>query len=176
MIFILRQLQEKCREHRTSYLFLAFVDLNKAFDALYAILLKVRCPPQLLSLIRSFHDNMKGSALMDAYLTHLINLSLDADINIRIDKASMIFGKLGGSVWYNKHLTIKAMMIVYQTCMLSILFYGAETWTSYAKQERKSKSFNMRCLRHILGISWKDKLGKLYEGICAQANKMEEIH
>ncbi|XP_045452069.1 uncharacterized protein LOC123661077 [Melitaea cinxia] len=39
---------------------------------------------------------------------------------------------------------------------MSTLLYGAETWTSYAKQERQINTFYMRCLRNILGISWKD--------------------
>ncbi|CAB3257715.1 unnamed protein product [Arctia plantaginis] len=46
------------------------------------------------------------------------NLSLDAEINIRIGKASTMFEKLGGRVWYNMHLTIKTKMIVYQACIL----------------------------------------------------------
>ncbi|CAG4989602.1 unnamed protein product [Colias eurytheme] len=64
MIFTLRQLQEKCREQKTP-LFVAFVDLNKAFDTvsregLYSALESIGCPPKLLCLIKSFHDNMNG--------------------------------------------------------------------------------------------------------------------
>ena len=33
--------------------------------------------------------------------------------------------------------------------------YGCKT---YAKQEQKEDSFHMRRLRHILGISWGDKV------------------
>ncbi|KAJ2944193.1 hypothetical protein O0L34_g18171 [Tuta absoluta] len=69
MIFTLRQLQEKCREHRTP-LYMAFVDLNKAFDTvsregLYEVLRRVGCPPKLFNLVRSFHDNMNGSVMFD---------------------------------------------------------------------------------------------------------------
>ncbi|XP_063382696.1 uncharacterized protein LOC134669094 [Cydia fagiglandana] len=86
------------------------------------------------------------------------NLSLDAEINIRIGKASTMFGRLNTRVWDNKHLTVNTKMIVYQTSILSILLYGAETWTSYVKQERKLNNFHMRCLRRILNISWKDRV------------------
>ncbi|XP_048001809.1 uncharacterized protein LOC125238518 [Leguminivora glycinivorella] len=49
-------------------------------------------------------------------------------------------------------------MVVYQTCILSILLYRAETRTSYAKHERRLNAFHMRCIRNILGIHWKDKV------------------
>ncbi|XP_047990756.1 uncharacterized protein LOC125229861 [Leguminivora glycinivorella] len=86
------------------------------------------------------------------------NLSLDAEVNIRIGKAATTFGRLRARVWNNKHLTTKTKMTVYQTCVLSVLLYGAETWTSYANQERRLNTFHMRCLRSILDITWKDRV------------------
>lgn len=71
------------------------------------------------------------------------------------------FGKLSARVWQNKHLTRKTKMVVYQTCILSILLYGADTWTSYAKHERRLNAFHnfhMRCIRNILGIHWRDRV------------------
>ena len=69
MAFSLRQLQEKCREQRRP-LFLAFVDLTKAFDlvsrsGLFALLHKIGCPTKLLKVIESFHDNMSGTVQYD---------------------------------------------------------------------------------------------------------------
>ena len=68
MIFSLRQLQEKCREQGKP-LYVAFIDLTKAFDlvnrnGLFKILAKIDCPPTLLSIMKSFHDNMKGTVCM----------------------------------------------------------------------------------------------------------------
>ena len=68
MIFSLKQLQEKCREQRQP-LFVAFIDLTKAFDlvsrdGLFKILPKIGCPPKLLSITRSFHEYMKGAVCM----------------------------------------------------------------------------------------------------------------
>ncbi|XP_045448721.1 uncharacterized protein LOC123657186 [Melitaea cinxia] len=301
MIFSLRQLQEKCREQKTP-LYVAFVDLNKAFDTvsregLYTALKCIGCPPKLLSLVQSFHEDMKGAVVFDGqtsdrfemrrgvrqgcvlaptlfgiffsiilrtafgdsqqgihlhtrvdgklfnisllqakqkrhdlfvdsllfaddaafvansvlelqtimdkfskactlfsmsinpkktvvlaqgsaeipaimldstalqvvdrfcYLGSTVsnNLSLEAEINTRIGKAATTFGRLSTRVWNNKHLTNRTKMIVFQACVLSTLLYGAETWTSYAKQERQINTFYMRCLRNILGISWKDR-------------------
>ena len=49
MIFVLRQIQEKCREQNMG-LYAAFVDLTKAFDTvsregLWKILARLGCPP-----------------------------------------------------------------------------------------------------------------------------------
>ena len=69
MIFSLRQLQEKCREQHMP-LYLAFIDLTKAFDlvsrdGLFTVLAKIGCPEKLLSIIRSFHEDMKGTVQYD---------------------------------------------------------------------------------------------------------------
>ena len=69
MIFSLRQLQEKCREQRQP-LYLAFIDLTKAFDlvsrkGLFQALKRIGCPPTLLQIIVSFHCGMKGTVMFD---------------------------------------------------------------------------------------------------------------
>ena len=65
MVFALRQVQEKCKLHGQD-LYLLFINLTKAFDtinreSLWCILEKVGCPKLFVSLIRSFHDNMKAT-------------------------------------------------------------------------------------------------------------------
>jgi len=69
MISAVRQSQEKSREQNQP-LYLAFVDLTKAFDsvnreALFMVMQKAGCPPTLLSLIKSFHNEMKGRVQFD---------------------------------------------------------------------------------------------------------------
>ena len=64
-VFSLRQHQEKSREQQMP-LYIAFIDLTKAFDLvsrddLFLILPKFGCPPKLQSMIESFHTNMKGT-------------------------------------------------------------------------------------------------------------------
>ena len=78
MIFSLRQLQEKCREQGKS-LYVAFIDLTKAFDllsrdGLFKILAKISCPPTLLSIIKSFHDDMMGTVLYDGATSDPFNI------------------------------------------------------------------------------------------------------
>ena len=86
------------------------------------------------------------------------NLSLDAEFNQRIGKAATMLGRLTTRVWENPKLTVATKMAVYKACIISTLLYGSETWTTYAKQERKLNSFHMRSLRRILGIIWSDRV------------------
>ena len=86
------------------------------------------------------------------------NCSLDQEINGRIGKAATVYGKLSKRVWNNPKLTIKTRVLVYQTCVLSTLLYGSETWTTYAKHERKLNTFHLRCLRKLLNIKWQDRV------------------
>uniref|UniRef100_A0A0L8H028 Uncharacterized protein n=1 Tax=Octopus bimaculoides TaxID=37653 RepID=A0A0L8H028_OCTBM len=45
-------------------------------------------------------------------------------------------------------------MAAYSACVLSTLLYGSETWTAYARQEKRLNTFHVR----ILGILWQDKV------------------
>ena len=49
-------------------------------------------------------------------------------------------------------------MKIYQAYVLSTLLYGSESWTLYARQERRLNVFHLRCLRRILGIKWQDHI------------------
>ena len=60
MIFVLRQIQEKCRG-----LYAAFVDLTKASDTvsrdgLWKILARLGCPPKFLTILRQLHEGQQG--------------------------------------------------------------------------------------------------------------------
>ena len=86
------------------------------------------------------------------------DLSLDSEISRRIGRASTTFGRLSKRAWGNSKLTLKTKMAIYRACVLSALLYASESWTLYARQERKLNNFHMRCLRRILNIRWSDKI------------------
>ena len=81
------------------------------------------------------------------------NLSLDVEINAHIGNAATVMAKLNKRVWQDVGLTMNTILKVYQACVTSILLYESETWTSYARQETKLKSFHLHCLRRILDIT-----------------------
>lgn len=97
------------------------------------------------------HFTYLGSTVTDT-------LSLDVELDKRIGKAATTLARLTARVWSNPMLTEKAKMAVYNACVISTLLYGGETWTTYARQERRLNTFHMRSLRRILGISWQDKV------------------
>ena len=73
MVFVLRQLQEKCREQNKE-LYETFVDLTKAFDnvsrkGLWLILERLGCPPKFLSMITQLHEDQTGQVTLNSNLS-----------------------------------------------------------------------------------------------------------
>ena len=73
MVFVLRQLQEKCQEQNKG-LFITFVDLTKAFDTvsrkgLWTILKRLGCPPKYLNMIIKLHENQLGQIRLNSDLS-----------------------------------------------------------------------------------------------------------
>ena len=67
MTFTIRLLQEKCREQHKN-LYIAFVDLTKAFDTvdrelLWRVLARFGCPPRFVEAIKSLHSGMRASVM-----------------------------------------------------------------------------------------------------------------
>ena len=85
-------------------------------------------------------------------------LNLDTEISSRIAKAAGVMAKLNKRVWNNSLLSERTKVLVYQACVLSTLLYGSESWTAYARQEKRLNSFHLRCLRRLLKIKWQDRV------------------
>ena len=85
------------------------------------------------------------------------NALSDQDIKRRIWLAYAAMNTLN-SIWTAKDITIPTKVTLYQTLVLSIVLYGAETWTLKAADERRLNTFEMSCLRRIMGVSRRDRL------------------
>ena len=86
------------------------------------------------------------------------DVSLDAEINNRIAKASAAFGRLTKNVWERKGLKLSTKIKVYMAVVLTTLLYASETWTAYSRHIKKINHFHMCCLRRLLHIRWQDKV------------------
>ena len=94
MVFPLKQLQEKCRE-QCKPLYISFIDLTKAFeflsrDGFFKILKKIGCPPRLLSIISSFHENTHCTINFDC--TSSQTFKITSGVKQECVLASTLFG------------------------------------------------------------------------------------
>ena len=57
--------------------------------------------------------------------------------------------------------TILTKINEFKAVVLTILFYGCETWTTYRRHVKLLEQFQQRCLRSICGIKWQDRVSNL---------------
>ena len=86
------------------------------------------------------------------------NATLDNELSLRIAKASTAFVRLRHRLWKDHGINLKTKIGVYHSVVIPTLFYASETWTPYRKQINTLDAFHMRCLRSILGKTWRDKM------------------
>ena len=79
------------------------------------------------------------------------------DIKQRIGKAMGAVQKLH-NIWNSTNIRVSTKTELYRVLILSILLYGAETWTLKKEDENRLLVFEMACLRKILGITRMDKV------------------
>ena len=106
------------------------------------------------------NDQELGTVDSFAYLGSIMNsqLSIEQEIQARIGRAASTFNRLRDRAWLNKHLTLRRKCWIYDCCVVSTLLYGAETWTTYVRHEKRLNAYHLRCLRRIMGINWWDKV------------------
>ena len=80
--------------------------------------------------------------------------TLDAEIHLRIQEASVAFGKLEKRVWSDRSISLKTKINVYKSYVLTTLLYSSETWTTYRWHPKWLEIVHQKCLRRILRISW----------------------
>ena len=87
------------------------------------------------------------------------------DITRRIDKARKAFWRLASSVWDVKQLSLAVKIRVYRTCVVSVLLYGCETWTTTFQGRKKLEQVQTMCLRKISKIgTWEQEQMHLNSG------------
>ena len=78
--------------------------------------------------------------------------SCTEDIQYRIGKALGAVQRLQ-PIWKADGIQQDTKVELYRALVLSILLYGAETWTLRKENERRLLVFEMMCLRKIMGVS-----------------------
>ena len=75
------------------------------------------------------------------------------EIAIRLEKAGQVYQMWRRKLFRSRNISIATKMHAFRTLVMSVLLYGAETWAVTLQDTRKLKTFQMRYLRDILGVS-----------------------
>ena len=86
------------------------------------------------------------------------NATIEDEVNVRITRASVTFGRLHANVWNRRGISIQTKLKVYRAIVLPTLLYACETWTVYQRHAKKLNHFHTTCLRKLLNIKWQDKI------------------
>ena len=128
--------------------------------------------PQLLNI------NVGGEQLKQVdkftYLGGTISQtgSCSEEVKHRIGKAIGAFQALK-KIWASQDIRCSTKVELYKVLVLSILLYGAETWTLKKVDENRLHTFEMACLRRIMGVTRFDRLRNTH--IRRQLNMEETI-
>ena len=61
-------------------------------------------------------------------------------------------------IWYDKSLQLKLKIRLMQSLVNSIFLYACETWTLTKELQGRIRALEMRCLRRLMNISYRDKI------------------
>ena len=76
------------------------------------------------------------------------------EILSRMAKAQNALSKLK-VIWKDKNIYVKSKIRLLRSLVISIFLYACESWTLDSYLQNRIASFEMRCLRQLLGIDYK---------------------
>ena len=77
----------------------------------------------------------------------------DKDIKARLSKAKGAYISLK-NIWKTDDISRRTKIRIYNSCVLSVLLYGAEYWKMTEGDICRLSSFHNGCLRKIMRIFW----------------------
>ena len=101
---------------------------------------------------------LQGQALEEvessSYLGSEVGQSakVEKEVAVRLEKAGKVYQMWRRKVFRSRNLGKATKMRVFWTMVMSVLLYGAETWP-VTQHDIILKTFQMRCLRDILGLT-----------------------
>ena len=81
-----------------------------------------------------------------------------SDVSRRISLAAVAFGRLKDSIWNKRDIPKDLKVRLYKALIIPIAIYAAESWSLKIEDSRKLNTFEMRCLRCILGVTRRDRI------------------
>ena len=97
------------------------------------------------------------------YLGSMIDENADPEIevNIRLGRAMGVFRSLSKCLWKRRQIPLCIKLRIFDSMVLSVLFYGIELLPLSANCTQRIASFESKCLRSMLGVSWTDNIANL---------------
>ena len=119
-------------------------------------------------------EQLKAFKYLGSFITE--DATSNKEILARLGTATSALVRLD-KIWKEKHLPLPTKINLLRAIVISTALYGCETWTLNAKMEKKIQAFDMRCLRKVLMISWKQKKTNEYvkEEIKRRYGKLESL-
>ena len=102
---------------------------------------------------------LKGQALDEvdsfSYLGSEVEQTSRAkkDVKMRVEKSATIYQMWRRKVFRSRNLNRRTQVQVFRTMVTLVLLYGAETCSLTQQDTRRLKTFQMRCLRDIVGVT-----------------------
>ena len=99
-----------------------------------------------------------------------------SEILSRIAKAQSSLSKLK-VVWNDKSISLQSKIRLLRTIVISVFLYACESWTLDAYLEQRIAAFEMRCLRRLLGIDYRDHITNVSvrEKVTAEIGRHQEL-
>ncbi|KAK1805428.1 hypothetical protein P4O66_019744 [Electrophorus voltai] len=98
----------------------------------------------------------------------------EADVRCRFGKAAGVSQRLR-RIWSSTTINTGIKMRLYSTIVIPTAIYASETWRNTKRIAQKLNVFHQRCLRRILGISYKDRITNEEVLQWSGLRKLEEI-
>ena len=79
------------------------------------------------------------------------------EILVRIAQASAALTK-HKTIWNDRNIALSSKIRLMRSLVMSIFLYACESWTLAADTERRIQAMEMRCLRKLLSITYRDRI------------------
>ena len=76
---------------------------------------------------------------------------VERDVRTRLEKAATVYQMWRRKVFRSRNLSRRTKMRVFRSMVMSVLLYGAETWSPTQHDIRRLKTFQMQC---VFGTLW----------------------
>ena len=80
------------------------------------------------------------------------------EVTRRLGLAYGVMDSLNRSIWRSRYLTRRTKTRLFRALVLPVLLYGSETWTLTSALKARLDSFGTKCLRRIMGYTWRDRV------------------